>query len=161
MWPGHTGLELLLRTVSFPAVLWRQPVLIVTMATQAPASHPQSRKKSKKRRKSKQRYVAMELTCFYFEKHGFLWSPTCGLHHWTCLYSKEGERRTITRLLWTLIALLGKGGIKVRWRAGRVRTKVINYRQLVFYVCELWICLYWTYTDSFFYHFYYSPNKMR
>lgn len=113
MWPGHTGPELLLRTVSFPVGLGWRSVLIVTMATQAPASHPRSRKRSKQRRKSKQRYVAMELICFYFEERGFLQSPTCGLHHRTCLYSKAWERRAITRLLWTRIALLGKKGIKV------------------------------------------------
>lgn len=114
MWPGHTGPELLLRTVSFPVVLRWRSVLIVTMATQAPASHPRSRKRSKQRRKSKQRCMAMELICFYFEECGFLQSPDCGLHHRTCLYSKAWERRAITRLLWTLIALLGKKGIKVR-----------------------------------------------
>lgn len=114
MWPGHTGPELHLRTVSFPVVLRWRSVLIVTMATQAPAWHPRSRKRSKQRRKSKQRCMAMELICFYFEECGFLRSPDCGLHHRTCLYSKAWERRAITRLLWTRITLLGKKGIKVR-----------------------------------------------
>lgn len=106
---GHTGLELLLRPLFFPVMLWWQLVLTVTNSYPGSCITPTGQKDGSQSKSMEQ------WSWFSFEGRGFLWSPTYGLNHQTCVYSKTGERRAITRLLWTLIALLGKGGIKVRW----------------------------------------------